>query len=124
MPEILTRFLRVQPGEGRKVLQFALLGALLQAGLATGMSAADSLFLIKIGADKLPVVYLLTPAMMLGYIPAFAWLLGRYHIDRVFDLTKAAQVWEKSKAAQAWEKSENEDLGGRSFAWRTWIRLA
>ncbi len=80
-------FLKIHPGEGSKVLRFALLAALLQAGLSVGISCADSLFLNIVGADKLPLIYLITPAMMLLYVPLFAHLQGRFGIDRLFDIT-------------------------------------
>ena len=84
---MLRQLLKVEPGEGFKVLQFALLGALLQAGVAIGMSTADALFLVNVGVDKLPYIYMLTPVMMLLYVPVYAYLLGRFGIDRVFDAT-------------------------------------
>jgi len=65
---------------------------LLQAGLALGTAAADSLFLVNVGADKLPHIYLLTPVVMMFYIPAYSFLQGRWGIERVFDLTLAILV--------------------------------
>lgn len=79
--------LKIHPGEGSKVLRFALLGAALQAGLAIGISCADSLFLTQVGPDKLPFIYMMTPVIMLGCVPIFAYLMGRLGIDRLFDIT-------------------------------------
>jgi hypothetical protein len=73
--------------QAAKVLQFALLGLLLQAGLVMGMNSADSLFLARIGAPGLPVVYLLAPVVMALYLPVFSTLLERLGIDRLFDGT-------------------------------------
>lgn len=84
------KFLRLAPGEAYRIGRFALLGLLIQAGLALGTSAADALFLVKVGADKLPHIYILTPLMMLGYIPVYSALLARWGIDRVFDATLGA----------------------------------
>lgn len=84
---LLQRVFRIEPGEGRKVAQFAGLGLLLQAGLALGTAGADSLFLVNVGADKLPHIYLLTPLVMMVYIPAYSYLLARWGVARVFDLT-------------------------------------
>lgn len=72
------------------MLQFATLAAFVEAGLAVGVSAADSLFLTHVGASKLPVIYLITPLMMLFYIPVFSYLMGRYGIDRLVNLTLMA----------------------------------
>lgn len=88
----LHRLLRIEPGEGRKVAQFATLGLLLQVGLSLGSAAADSLFLVNVGADKLPHIYLIMPAIMMFYIPAYSYLLGRWGIVRVFDLTLSMLV--------------------------------
>jgi len=90
MPRVLGKLLRIREGEGAKVLQFATMAALMEAGVAVGVSAADSLFLTHVGADKLPVIYLITPLMMLLYIPVFSYLMGRYGIDRLVNLTLAA----------------------------------
>jgi hypothetical protein len=83
----LSRFIRLQPGEGGRVALFALLGALVQCGLAIGMSTADSLFLAHIGIARLPVIYLLTPVVMLIYIPVHSLLISRLGIGRVFQVT-------------------------------------
>ncbi len=87
MTSVLQQLFRLEPGEGPKIARFALLGLLLQAGLAMGTSAADSLFLVNVGATKLPHIYILTPVMMLLYIPAYSALLARWGMDRVFDCT-------------------------------------
>jgi ATP:ADP antiporter, AAA family len=75
-----------------KVLQFALLGLLLQAGLTVGINAGDSLFLARVGADKLPHIYILVPLLMLLYIPTVTAMLRRFGIDRVLDATMAVLV--------------------------------
>jgi HEAT repeat protein len=87
MNHVVKRLFRLHDGEERKVLQFAALGGIVQAGLAIGISAADSLFLVNVGADKLPIVYLITPAIMLAYIPLYAYLMGRFGIERLFKIT-------------------------------------
>jgi hypothetical protein len=88
----LYALLRIERGEGVKVLQFALLAALLQAGLAVGTGAADTLFLLGVGADGLPIVYLLTPALMLVYIPCYSYLARRLGMQRLLRLTVGVLV--------------------------------
>jgi hypothetical protein len=61
MKAVVLRFLKIHDGEGQKVLQLTVIGALLQAGVAIGLSAADSLFLTHLGAEKLPVSILSCP---------------------------------------------------------------
>jgi hypothetical protein len=87
MSERVRRLLKVRKGEGPQVFQFCLLSALLQAGLAIGMSATDALFLARVGPERLPVIYLLTPVVMLVYIPIYSYLTSRWGIDRLLDLT-------------------------------------
>ncbi len=92
MRQFAQQLFRFAPGEGSRIIRFALLGLLLQAGLSLGTSAADSLFLVNVGVERLPHIYLLTPVMMLLYIPAYSALLARWGIDRVFDFTLAILV--------------------------------
>ncbi|HWA09033.1 MAG TPA: cyclic nucleotide-binding domain-containing protein [Opitutaceae bacterium] len=92
MKTLLTRWFRLEPGELSRVFAFMLLGGVLQAGLAIGHSAADSLFLTHIGASRLPVIYVAMPVLMSLYIPAYTFLLGRYGVNRVFDFTLALLV--------------------------------
>lgn len=89
---ILGRVLRVEPDEQGRVFAFMLLGALVQAGVATGQSAADSMFLVRLGASKLPIVYMAMPVLMAAYVPLCSWLLGRYGIHRIFAFTLGVLV--------------------------------
>ncbi|MBF0452180.1 MAG: cyclic nucleotide-binding domain-containing protein [Candidatus Magnetomorum sp.] len=84
--DILKKF-KIHQGEGLKILFFIGLSTLIQGGLALGISVSDSLFLTYVGADKLPVIYLITPFVMLAYIPIAAYSMDRFGIDRVFDAT-------------------------------------
>ncbi len=92
MIRLLRRFLHLEEGEGAKIAQLALVGLLLQAGLTMGMNGADSLFLVKAGADKLPRIYLAMPVIMLIYIPVYSALMTRWGLDRIFDATLALLV--------------------------------
>ena len=83
MKRFVAETLRVEAGEWRKVAMFSLLGLLLQAGLGIGFSAGDALFLAKVGADKLPIIFILTPLVMLIYTPAFAWLTAKTSLGTV-----------------------------------------
>jgi hypothetical protein len=66
--DFIRKLFRVHKGEGLKVLHFAILGALLQAGVAIGISTADTLFLTNIGSSKLPEIYMIMPWVMLGFV--------------------------------------------------------
>ncbi|MCH2156269.1 MAG: cyclic nucleotide-binding domain-containing protein [Opitutales bacterium] len=79
----LTKILRIYPGEIVPVSQFVLLSLLMQAGLTAGITAADSIFFVQEGVDKLPVIYIAAPVMMLFYIPLITVLLSRFGIEFV-----------------------------------------
>jgi len=89
---LLNRLFRVERGEWPKLLQFGLFGLLLQTGMGIGFAAGDAAFLTHVGPDKLPVIFLLTPAVMLVYTAIFSYLLVRFSIDHVVDVTLAALV--------------------------------
>ncbi|MES2465264.1 MAG: Npt1/Npt2 family nucleotide transporter [Armatimonadota bacterium] len=84
---VFRNFLKVEPEERWKATLFALLAALLQVGVALGISGSDSLFLTHVGADKLPINYVVTPILLLLYIPALSYLTPRFGINRIMDLT-------------------------------------
>ncbi|HEY0650227.1 hypothetical protein, partial [Phenylobacterium sp.] len=87
MQVLLNRVFKVEPGEWPKLLQFGLFGLLLQTGMGIGFAAGDAAFLTHVGADKLPVIFLLTPLVMLVYTALFSYLLVRFSIDRVVEAT-------------------------------------
>jgi len=92
MFEDILKKLKIHPGEGLKILYFVGLSTLIQGGLALGISVSDSLFLTYVGAGSLPIVYLITPFIMLAYIPIAAYCIDRFGINRVFDGTLAILV--------------------------------
>lgn len=92
MGGFVNRLLRVVPGEWPKLAQFGLLGFLLQMGLGIGFSAGDAAFLAHAGADRLALIFMMTPAIMLVYTAAFSYLMVRFSIDRVIDATIALLV--------------------------------
>ena len=89
---ILQRLFKVYPGEERRLLLFTVLGALLQAGVAIGLSIADSIFLSRLGAEKLPIVYVVAPIAMILFVPFLSFATGRMGIDRVFNLIQYVLV--------------------------------
>ncbi|ATE66462.1 MFS transporter [Rhizorhabdus dicambivorans] len=92
MVSFVNRLLRVNPGEWPKLAQFGLLGFLLQMGLGIGFSAGDAAFLANAGADRLALIFMMTPAVMLLYTVVFSYLLVRFSMDRVIDATIALLV--------------------------------
>ena len=86
------RLFQVLPDEGGKVLVFALLAGLLQAGVAIGMVAADSLFLAGLGIEMLPLVFIFMPVVMLVYAPLYSLLVAGLGVRALFRLTLTALV--------------------------------
>lgn len=84
---MFNRLLRVAPGEWPKLAGFGLFGFLLQMGLGIGFSAGDAAFLAHAGADRLALIFMLTPAVMLLYTALFSYLMVCFSIDRVVDGT-------------------------------------
>lgn len=76
-----SRLFKLEAGEGAMVLRFALLGAMIQAGVAMGLSGGDALFLSHLGIERLPVVYLLTPLVMFVYVPVWTRFLRLWGIQ-------------------------------------------
>lgn len=81
------RLFQVLPDEGSKVLWFALLAGLLQAGVAIGMVAADSVFLSQLGIEKLPLVFIFMPLVMAVYAPIYSVLIAKLGTRALFRLT-------------------------------------
>lgn len=75
-----------------KLLQFGLFGFMLQMGMGVGFSAGDAAFLSNVGADKLPVIFLLIPPVMLLYTGVFSYLLVRHSIGHMVDVTLALLI--------------------------------
>ncbi|HEY9091928.1 MFS transporter [Parasphingorhabdus sp.] len=89
MQIFVNRLFHVQPGEWVKLLQFGMLALLLNAGIGIGFSASDAAFISNVGPDKLPLIFMLTPAVMLVYTALFSYLMVRFSIDHVVDITLA-----------------------------------
>ncbi|MBL8554967.1 MAG: hypothetical protein JNL41_11865 [Phenylobacterium sp.] len=87
MAEVLNRLFRVERGEWGKLLRFGLFGLMLQTGLGIGFAAGDAAFLTHVGPAKLPVIFLLTPVVMVVYTALFSFLQVRFPFDRVVDVT-------------------------------------
>lgn len=87
MQKFFNHIFRLEPGEWPKLLQFGLFGFLLQMGMGVGFSAGDAAFLSNVGADNLPIIFLLTPLVMLLYTLAFSYFLVRSSIGHMVDFT-------------------------------------
>ncbi len=88
----LQTLFRVLPEERGKLGDFLALAAVIQAGLAVGLTTADSLFLAHLGPGRLPVIYLGLPVVMVVYAPLQSLLLARLGLDRLIELCLGAVV--------------------------------
>lgn len=83
----LMNLLKIRRGEGRKIFWFFLLGAVLQAGVTGAVSAGDSLFLVHVGAENLPHIYILSLFVMLVYMAFYSAASNRWGYDATFELS-------------------------------------
>lgn len=82
MKEAFYKLFRIYEGEGSKIFSFALVGILLQTGLAIGYVAADALFLTNAGADRLSYIYFILPGIMILVTPVVTYLTEKLGVDR------------------------------------------
>jgi len=85
MRNILSLVFNINKGEEQIVFKFVSLFLLLQAGLSIGVATADSLFLLNVGVNKLPYIYILLPFVTLCYIPFYSFLTSKYGQKRIFE---------------------------------------
>jgi hypothetical protein len=79
MKKQLLSFLKIRENESYKIWLFFLFSLFVQAGVAIGESLANSMFLIHIGVEQLPIIYMLTPFIILFiYIPIYSFFTKRY----------------------------------------------
>lgn len=104
----LNHFLRVERSEWPKLFQFGLFGFLLQMGLGVGFSAGDAAFFAHAGADALPVIFMLTPAVMLVYTAVFSVLMVRFSLNH---LVMATLVVLALGGATLWMLFSRSDAG-------------
>ncbi len=88
-PNRVARVLKVRPGEGRTAALGV--GAIMSAavGATFGQSGADALFFARSGVDRLPVLLLISGALMAAASFVLTWLLGRVVPARLFVLLPA-----------------------------------
>jgi MFS family permease len=77
------KIVKILPGEMPKLAWFTILAMLVQGGMALGLSSTDALFLGELGAEKLPIIYLLLPVAMLIFTPISSYLQARFSIEKV-----------------------------------------
>jgi AAA family ATP:ADP antiporter len=81
---VLSRFFRIQPGEGRTVALVVALMFLSVGGLTIGESGISALFFDRIGPDSLPVMYVAGGAVGIAAMLALSAALGRFERRRAY----------------------------------------
>lgn len=84
------RLLQIFPGEGAKTAWFAALGFLVHCGLAMGLSVTDAIFLSELGADELPMVYVIMPLFMILFTPLSSYIQSRFSIEKALSIALVA----------------------------------
>lgn len=77
MKSFFRRLFHIYPGEEKSSLMFACLAFLWSFAVTAGLKFADALFLIHVGAEHLPTVYIVTACIMIGIATI---LLRIFHI--------------------------------------------
>lgn len=76
MRSLFRKLFGLYPGEEKQAALFALLSFLWAFGVTLGSKFADALFLLRVGAESLPLAYTLTACCLLG---AASFLMYAYH---------------------------------------------
>ena len=88
----LASFLHVRDGEGRLVSLMMALMFVPSAGAAIGVSSAESLFLSRVGADALPMLYVALGLVTIVTTLGVTALLGRFSPIACYSLIPVAIV--------------------------------
>lgn len=93
MKTALLRLFKIRENEAYQIFVFFAFALCIQSGAAIGETVANSMFLIHIGVDKLPLIYMLTPFIILFfYIPLYSYFTKKYNEDIFFIYSLAALI--------------------------------
>lgn len=83
----LLKLLKIRMNEKTKVFLFFVFALFLQAGVSIGESVSNSLFLVNIGFEKLPYIYILIPVIITFiYLPLYSSFLKHHSEDTFFQV--------------------------------------
>jgi HEAT repeat protein len=83
MKHLLRKVFGVHPGEGKTILRFASLAVIWAFGSSIAETLAISLFIEKIGATSLPLIYMISSITMIIVSCLFVFLLGKISAARI-----------------------------------------
>jgi MFS family permease len=79
MKKRLLRWINIQEAESSKIFYFFLFSMFIQVGVVIGESVANAMFLVTIGIEKLSIIYMITPFIILFlYMPIYSFFKSRY----------------------------------------------
>lgn len=84
MPAFLRRLFHIYPGEEKSAFLFAALGFVWSLAITSGLKFADALFLIHVGADSLPIVYMWTACGMVILASFLIYAFNVFDISKIF----------------------------------------
>lgn len=92
MKELMHTLFNIYPGEEKNALRFAALGFLWALGVSLGWKNADALFLLNVGADKLPIAYGLIAGFMIAIASLMLYAYNEYAVHRIFVIVLGAGI--------------------------------
>ena len=85
MKKVILDFLKIRENESYKIFQFFLFALVIQAGVAIGETISNSMFLVHVGYEQLPIIYILTAIIMLFvYIPVYTYFTNKFSEEKFF----------------------------------------
>ena len=84
MKEILRKLFNVYPGEEKNAFYFTVLGFIWSLGVSLSWKNADALFILNVGADKLPVAYTIIACSMILIAWVLLYAYDKYAAHRIF----------------------------------------
>lgn len=84
MQALFRKVFNVYPGEERRALLFALLGIVWSLAVNLGLQYSEALFLVHIGADALPKIYMASAVAMILPAALLFRVVNRVAADKIF----------------------------------------
>ncbi|MCB1112116.1 MAG: hypothetical protein H7A37_07980 [Chlamydiales bacterium] len=84
MGTFVQKIFNLYPGEGKQAFLFSLLAFLWSFGITSALKFSDALFLIHVGSEHLPTVYLISSTGMIGLAIALLYIYHSIDIKKIF----------------------------------------
>lgn len=84
MKDMLRKLFNVYPGEERNAFYFTVLGFIWSLGVSLSWKNADALFILNVGADKLPIAYTIIACSMIVIAWVLLYAYDKFAAHRIF----------------------------------------